>query len=344
MRHINIPIFIPHMGCPNQCIFCNQRYISGNDFFDESKVENDIQSVLSTVTQNDVCEIAFFGGSFTGIDRDLMVKLLDMAQKYVDCGIVSGIRMSTRPDYISKEIIDILKKYTISFVELGIQTMNDDILQYLKRGHTTNDTKNAVSLLKESKFKFIGQMMIGLPGATLEDELHCAEMICKMGASGSRIYPTLVFKQTELEHLTNIGEYKPISVEDAIYRSAKVLEVFKNYNVECIRIGLCDSENLHSDETYIAGPNSPAIGEMVKSRLFYNQICQSAISYELTNNSIIIECAPGKISQVVGNKRENIDKIRKEFGINVKKVVENSALSQYDIKIFKEGSNEIKIT
>ena len=132
MKHVNIPIFIPHMGCPNQCIFCNQRYISGTHQFDESVVDTIINQTLTTVGKEDECDIAFFGGSFTGIERDLMIRLLDKAQQYVDKGQVVGIRMSTRPDYISKEIIEILKKYTITCVELGIQSMNDQVLRFLK--------------------------------------------------------------------------------------------------------------------------------------------------------------------------------------------------------------------
>ena len=334
MKHINIPIFIPHLGCPNQCIFCNQRYISGNEAFDESNVEAEIIKVLSTINSDDTCEIAFFGGSFTGIDRALMIRLLDIAQKYVNLGKVSGIRMSTRPDYISREIIDILKKYSVSVVELGIQTMNDDILAYLKRGHTVKDTENAINLLKEAKIPFIGQMMIGLPKATIEDELYCANRICELGAFGSRIYPTLVFKMTELERLAQNNEYSPLSVENAIIRSANVLKIFYKYNVPCIRIGLCDSDNLHSNETFVAGPNSPSIGEMVKSRLFYE--LASDVLVDLKDKDIIIECAEGKTSQVIGNKKENIIKLKKNFGLSSIKVIENKNLMQYDIKIRKK--------
>ena len=190
MKHVNIPIFIPHLGCPNQCIFCNQRYISGTLQFDESTVENSINDVLSSVSDECECEIAFFGGSFTGIDRDLMIRLLDTAQKYVDVGRVCGIRMSTRPDYISEEIVSILKRYTITYVELGIQTMNDTVLEKLKRGHKHTDTVNAARILTHNGIKFVGQMMVGLPYATPYDEIYCAEMICKLGASASRIYPT----------------------------------------------------------------------------------------------------------------------------------------------------------
>lgn len=333
MRHVNIPIFIPHLGCPNQCIFCNQRYISGNNEFDENNVEKEISKVLSTVKDDDICEIAFFGGSFTGIDKNLMIRLLDLAQKYVDKGDVQGIRMSTRPDYISKEIVDILKNYTISYVELGIQTMNDYILGYLKRGHTVKDTENAIKILKNANISFVGQMMIGLPKSTPEDEIFCAKRICELGAAYARIYPTLVFKRTELEQITNNGEYRPLSCEEAVIRSAKTLKIFVDNNVQCIRIGLSDSENLHSDETFVAGPNIPAIGEMVKSRLFY-EIIREEIS-KTNFKSIIIECAKGKTSQVIGNKRENIIKLKTEFDLKNIKVVETDILNQYDIKIYK---------
>ncbi len=334
MKHINIPIFIPHLGCPNQCIFCNQRYISGNEFFNESNVETEIIKILSTVNEEDVCEIAFFGGSFTGIDRELMIRLLDTAQKYVNLGKISGIRMSTRPDYISREIIDILKRYTVSVVELGIQTMNDNILTYLKRGHTVKDTENAINLLNEAKIPFIGQMMVGLPQATLEDELNCAKRICELGASGSRIYPTLVFKMTELEKITNENEYVPLSNEDAIVRSASVLKIFYKNDVPCIRIGLCDSENLHSEDTFVAGPNIPSIGEMVKSRLFYDLICDNLVN--IKSKDIVIECAKGKISQIIGNKKENIHKLCEKFELNSVKVIETDNITQYDIRIKKK--------
>lgn len=334
MRHINIPIFIPHLGCPNQCIFCNQRYISGNECFNEDNIENEILEVLSTVSNDDTCEIAFFGGSFTGIDRALMIRLLNLAQKYVNSGRVCGIRMSTRPDYISKEIIEILNKYSVSAVELGIQTMNDDVLEYLKRGHSTKDTENAIRLLNEAQIPFVGQMMIGLPGSTKEDELFCARKICELGASASRIYPTLVFKNTELEKITLKNEYTPLTVEEAVQRSADVLNVFYDNNVPCIRIGLCDSDNLHSTDTFIAGPNCPSIGEMVKSRLFYNIIC--SILSKVNSKDIIIECAKGKTSQVIGNRKENIISISKRFELNSLKIVENSNLSHYDIRIINK--------
>ena len=337
MRHINIPVFIPHLGCPNQCIFCNQRTISGTVEFDETKPREEIETALKTVHDDDECEIAFFGGSFTGIDRCLMIRLLDMAQEYINCGRVKAIRMSTRPDYINPEIIGILKNYTISCVELGIQTMNDSVLAYLKRGHTSEDTVNAVKLLKDAGFDFVGQMMIGLPGAIPGDEADCAEKISLMGASGARIYPTLVLRSTELEYMTVHGEYIPLSVEDAVERSAAVLKIFSLHNVPCIRIGLCDSENLHSEDTFVAGPNSPSIGEMIRSRLFLDMICEKIDALTADGNGnckkIIIYCPPKTTSQVTGNKRENIKKLTARYGFLRIKVREDSSLAGYDVKV-----------
>lgn len=331
MGHINIPIFIPHLGCPNQCIFCNQRYISGTMAFDEQKVVEQIEEVLTTIEGQDA-EIAFFGGSFTGIDRSLMIRLLNIAQWYVDSGRVISIRMSTRPDYINEEILDILSAYTISCVELGIQSMNDDVLKYLKRGHTSQDTKDAINLLNKRKIPFVGQMMIGLPTATIEDEIRCAEFICRNGASGARIYPTLVFQQTELAQFTTEGQYIPLTLDEAIFRGAKALKVFVDSRVPCIRIGLCESENLHSNTCFMVGPNHPSIGEMIKSELYYNLI-SSKIKEGMASKSIIIYCSKGAVSQIVGNKKKNILKLKEQYGIKCIKVCESDALNAYDIKI-----------
>ncbi len=340
MRHINIPIFIPHLGCPNQCIFCNQRFISGTVEFDIESVISTIEETLSTVNNNDECEIAFFGGSFTGIERGLMIKLLDIAESYVDRGMVVGIRMSTRPDYISQEILDILKRYTITYIELGIQTMNDEVLAYLKRGHTVADTIRATNLLKKNGFKFVGQMMIGLPKATPKDEIYCAEQICKLGASAARIYPTIVFRHTELENITVCGKYTPLTLDDAVNRSADVLKVFMRNNVGCIRIGLSDSENLHSDETYVCGPNSPSIGEMVKSKVYFDNICDvlNGFGGSVLDKTLHIECAKGRLSQLIGHRRKNIIDLKNKFGLKDIKITENSKLDD-KIKIMIKEEN-----
>ena len=330
-KHINIPLFIQHMGCPNQCVFCDQRAITGAHSFCFEKVREDIEIVLSTAGDAEV-EIAFFGGSFTGIDRDLMVRLLDIAEEYVKKGKVIGMRMSTRPDYISREILDILKRYTITQIELGIQSMSDKVLNACKRGHTVDDTINACRLIKEYGFSFVGQMMVGLPGADAETEVECANMICDMGAAATRIYPLVVFKNTPLTEMTARGEYVPLTVEEAVERSANVYEVFALRNVKCLKIGLHETENLHSEESYYAGPNHAALGEMVRGEIYRRRIMNS-IAEDVKGKNIEIYVPRGKISMVVGQKKANKERILKETGAHRIKILEKDELLGYNVLV-----------
>ncbi len=339
--HVNIPVFIPHLGCPNMCVFCNQRAISGVSSFVPDMAKSTIDTVLSTIGDQTSCEISFFGGSFTGIDRTLMVSLLDLAQSYVDRGQVSGIRMSTRPDYIDADILAILKNYTVTAVELGIQSFSEAVLNVCQRGHTPETSRRAMTMLRDAGFSTVGQMMIGLPKSTLADELACAEEICTLGATATRIYPTIVFRDTELHRMTVRGDYTPLTLDEAVTRSAAVLDVFVRHNVRCLRIGLCESENLHDAETYVAGPNHPSLGELVSGELYYNRICAALDEHPpVPGSCLIIHVPKGEISKAVGQKRRN--KIRIEIKHRVKSVkfVEKDTFSRYNITIneAKEGT------
>ena len=335
MRHINIPIFIPHLGFPNLCVFCNQRSISGHMDIDISSVEEEIEAVLSTVKSDDECEIAFFGGSFTGIDRSLMVELLSLAQKYVDRGRVRSIRLSTRPDYIDGEILDILSSFSVETIELGLQSMDDMVLRSSKRGHTSQCAENACKMVKERGFKLIGQMMIGLPDSTLERELFTAEKICEMNADGARIYPTVVFYQTELCSKMQSGLYSALSNEEAVERTKELLKVFAKRNVPCIRIGLCAGENLSNEEHVAGGANHSAIGELAQSALYLDKICEALdkIDNEKLPESITVYCPKGETSKIVGQKRKNIEKIYQKYAIKRVKVLEKEELLRYNIII-----------
>ena len=336
--HVNIPVFIPHLGCPNMCVFCNQRAISGVSSFLRESAETTIADVLATVRGDADCEIAFFGGSFTGIDRALMTDLLDLAQSYVDSGRVSGIRMSTRPDYIDAEILGILGNYTVSAVELGIQSFSEHVLSSCKRGHSPERSRTAMTMLREAGFRTVGQMMIGLPGSSLSDELACAEEICRLGASGCRIYPTIVFRDTELHRMTVRGEYHPLTLDEAVARSAAVLDVFVRHGVPCLRIGLCESENLHSDETYFAGPNHPSLGELVSGELYYNRICAALDEYPPVKGSTVTVSVPrGDISMAVGQKRRNKIRIEIKYSVKSVKFIEKDNFTRYNIEINENG-------
>lgn len=332
MRHVNIPVFIPHLGCPHMCVFCNQKTISGAGDFEISQFERTVEQALATVSPEDDCEIAFFGGSFTGIDRGLMTELLERAELYVKAGRVSRIRCSTRPDYIDDEILDILRKYTMGTVELGIQSMSDRVLALSGRGHTGDDSRRACELLLSRGFTVGGQMMIGLPGSTVEDELSCARFIVEAGCREARVYPTIVFRGTELSRMMARGEYSPLSVDEAVERVAPVLEIFDRAGVNVLRVGLCDSENLHGDE-YEAGPNHASIGELSSSRLFLKRIREALGCADVSGRTLTVLVPRGAVSKASGNKGRNREAIMREYAPKKLRFREDGALRGYNVKI-----------
>ena len=341
MKHVNIPIFIPHLGCPNQCVFCNQRSISGVQRFDPKSVKDTIESSLATISTDTEVEIAFFGGSFTGIDRDLMIELLKIAHTYILDGRVSHIRCSTRPDYISEEILDILRQYGVKVIELGLQSSSDKVLSLSKRGHGFDAEKKACELIVKHGFTLVGQMMIGLPGSSIEDELETANFIVNSGARYARIYPTVVFKETELCNQTTKGEYTPLDLPEAVSRSAKVLQVFLDNNVEVIRIGLCSSENLSSDETYFAGPNHVAIGELVKSQIYLEKIIEKTKNVTVTAEDVLkIYVAKGCLSKAIGQKKKNKFLLTQTLKTENIVFCEADNLSEYEVSVVVEGKNK----
>jgi histone acetyltransferase (RNA polymerase elongator complex component) len=306
MRHINIPVFIPHLGCPNQCVFCNQRRISGVKEFSLDEVREIIETGLSTVGDDDEVEIAFFGGSFTGIDRELMIELLEIAYSYIERGAVRSIRCSTRPDYINEEILALLKRYGVKTIELGLQSSSDKVLEITKRGHYFEAEEKACRLIVEQGFDLVGQMMIGLPSADIESEIATADFIASVGAVGARIYPTVVFRDTELCDMTLSGAYSPLTVEEAVKRSAEVLEIFISRGVEVIRIGLQASEGLSSADSYLAGPNHAALGEMVIGEVYYNRIIKKLSEINPSDDqNITVLVSVGALSKAIGQKRRN---------------------------------------
>lgn len=332
-KHANIPIFIPHLGCPNNCVFCNQRSISGRQSFDPADVVRQIEEALSTIDDGCECEIAFFGGSFTGIDRELMIYLLDTAQGYIDAGRVGAIRLSTRPDYIDRERLDILSGYGVKTIELGLQSICDRVLDVTKRGHTSKDAEEACRLIKEYGFELIGQMMIGLPSSTLEDEIYTAQKICDMGADGARVYPTVVFYNTELCEMAERGDYIPLDEDDAVMRTKEVLSVFDRRGVKCIRVGLCASENLSDEDEVYGGANHSAVGELAMGELYYERICRELDSQGaiFDGGTLIIYASKGATSKVSGQNRRNKIRICKKYGFDKIKILEKSEIIGYNI-------------
>ncbi|MBR5553181.1 MAG: radical SAM protein [Clostridia bacterium] len=336
-RHANIPIFIPHEGCPNGCVFCNQKKITGTHGLAGRDILPEIEAALATIDPNVFeTEIAFFGGSFTGIDRSEMIRLLKGAYGFVKAGRVSSIRLSTRPDYVNDEILDILSEYGVRHIELGVQSASDAVLSASKRGHTAECAKKALKMIADRGFVAGGQMMIGLPGSTLADELRTAKIICECGALEARIYPTVVFYDTELCNMAKRGEYIPITTDDAAERAAKCYRVFLENRVKVLRVGLQSSENLSSENEVFAGANHPALGELCEGRVYLDLVKDDVAKKLCTDgNTLVIEAPFGEISKVAGHKKENKTALL-QYLRNEQKMVEN-------IKIIEKFDEKFRI-
>ena len=284
-------------------------------------MEKIVETALSTIPEDCDTEIAFFGGSFTGIDRELMIDLLERAERYVKTGRVQSIRLSTRPDYISDEILEILSRYSVGTIELGLQSMRDSVLTASRRGHTAKQAAAACRMIKAAGFSLVGQMMIGLPEATSEDEIFTAETICAMGAGAARIYPTVVFYDTPLCEMVKDGSYEPLTVDGAVKRSAAVLKIFSEHGVPCIRIGLCAGEDFSSADKVMAGPNHAALGEMVQNEFYYEKLLASLCATGLLKREVVLYLPERQISKYVGQHRCNLDKLLRETDTRVRKIV-----------------------
>ena len=315
--HRNIPVFIPHMGCPHRCVFCNQNTISGSGGFDERTVPALIDTALATVPAGTDCQIAFFGGSFTGIDRTLMCRLLELAAGYVRAGRVSSVRLSTRPDFIDPEVLELLSRYPVRTVELGIQSTCDRVLMLSGRGHTAHDSASACRMVREAGFELVGQMMIGLPGSAAGDDRRTAQDIVSYGAAAARIYPTVVFDGTPLVRMMRDGTYQPLTVDDAVARAADAYEILTEGGVRCLRIGLCASEELTDPACALAGPNHPALGELVLGEVRYRETVRAVADAGLTGRRVALEIPDRLVSQTVGQRRRNLIRLKEEYQTTV---------------------------
>ena len=313
MKHYNIPVFVPHRGCPNDCVFCNQKHITGiiKDLT-EQEIKDIVDEHLKTIPKDAHKEIAFFGGSFTGIDMELQRKYLAVAYEYIKRGDVSGIRLSTRPDYINKEILNQLAEFGVRVIELGVQSMDADVLCASNRGHTGKDVEIASKLIREYGFSLGLQMMTGLPGDTDEKSEKTADKLIALSPDFVRIYPTLVIKDTELEKMYERGEYFPQKLEDAVNLAARLLRKFNEKNITVIRISLMTTDEISPGGKLVAGPFHSAFRELVESRIYYEDIKKEIKE----KKDIIVAVNPSEISKVIGNKKCNINKFR-ETGINV---------------------------
>lgn len=319
-----IPIFVPHLGCPNDCTFCNQKKISGQKkITTRQDVKEKIEYYLSNFNTDDSSQIqiAFFGGSFTGIDPKEQEELLKTAYEYIKQGKVGSIRISTRPDYIDVDKLKLLKKYGVKTIELGVQSTNDFVLNKVKRGHSFADVKKASKLIRKNKFVLGHQMMVGLPDSSQKDEIKTAKDLIKLKPKIVRIYPVLVIKDTELCEEYMNGEYNPNTIEQAIETCAQLLKMFKKKKIEVIRIGLqstdeiCNPENESSQ--VVAGPYHPAFRQLVESRIYYDEISKRIKGLNNKVKKVKFVVNKDNVNNFVGHKRENIEKIEELYNIKI---------------------------
>ncbi len=319
-RHI-IPVFVPHLGCPHMCVFCNQRRISG------SERPAAPEDVVRAVTQGRAClpegrgaTLAFYGGSFTAIPARLQEALLEAAQPFLRDGTLRDIRLSTRPDAIDPQVIRRLARYGVGTVELGIQSMDPEVLRLSGRGHTPEDARRAAKMVREAGFELILQMMTGLPSDTPEKSLYTAREFAALRPHGVRVYPTVVVRDTPLFDLWQVGLYREHTVEDAVELCARIGDIFDGAGIPVIRMGLNPTREL-SDGGAAAGAYHPALGELVLARRYLWRE-RALLTREDRGAAVTFAVKTGRVSAALGQKRCNAAALAQEFGVTGVKIVQ----------------------
>lgn len=326
-KHANIALFVPHAGCTHMCSFCNQKTISGKSaVLTPDEVSKTLEkAALDPVTPENT-EIAFFGGSFTAIDREYMISLLERTVPYIKSDRFCGIRASTRPDAVDEEVLEILVKYGVTSLELGAQSMCDEVLKSNMRGHTAEDVYKASRLIKKSGISLGLQMMTGLYRDTDEKSIKTAESFIEIHPDTVRIYPTIVLEGTYLGELYKKGEYRPQGTEDAVKLCAILLKMFYEENIKVIRLGLHSGGGV--EDGYLAGPYHPAFGELCESEIYLNEAKRALDAFFKSNKNgaseenlkeATVYVNEREISKMTGQKRRNIELLAKEgFKVCVK--------------------------
>lgn len=329
MKHSNISIFIPHVGCPHQCSFCDQRTISGAQHLpDGDEVRAVCEKALAEVRSPEDTEIAFFGGSFTAIPRDYMTELLDAAKDFVGAGKFRGIRCSTRPDCIDFDVLGILARSGVTAIELGAQSMSGMVLEMNERGHSAEDVENAAAMIKQWGFELGLQMMIGLYGSTREDELLTMQKIAEIRPDTVRIYPTVILRGTRLAELLESGEYVPMSFDEVVDIAASGLVMFEGSGIRVIKCGLHASEFVERD--MVGGFYHPAFRELCEGMIYrYNMSFQ--IEQSAGGDRFVFAVAPSCISKAVGQKKSNIEFFARR-GIHIQ-VIGDGSVPKYQCEL-----------
>lgn len=331
MRHNNISIFIPHIGCPNKCSFCNQKSITGKFTPPQpDEVRKICGQAFDEIEDKLETEIAFFGGSFTAIDKSYMLALLECVQEFIGENKFKGIRISTRPDCIDQEILSLLKKYNVTAIELGAQSMDNSVLSHNDRGHTADDVIKASKLIRSFGFELGLQIMVGLYKSTPELDLFTTNEVIKLKPDTVRIYPVVILENTRLGELFKNGTYEPYSLEVAVNLCARLIELFEKNNIKIIKLGLHASELVEIE--MLGGLYHPALKELCENKIFLNKILNKLS--KINSKECTLYVAENAISKAIGQNRSNITELEKRgFKVKIKPSCE---MKNYDVKIIEE--------
>jgi histone acetyltransferase (RNA polymerase elongator complex component) len=330
-----IPVFIPHAGCPHQCVFCNQNLISGvSSKISAIRVRSAVESFLRYKSERrNSIQIAFFGGNFLGIEIDEIKRLLAEAAVLVEAGQANSIRFSTRPDTIDRSRLDLIKNFPVSTVELGVQSMDDRVLRKTKRGHTSADTQSAVERLKEFNYQIGVQLMVGLPGDDPARLFASARRVAELKPDFIRIYPTVVVAGSPLAKLYQAGRYKPLSLEDAVLQVKDLYRYFDRKNIQIIRMGLQATDDLQEGSSILAGPYHPSFGHLVLSEIFLDRAMSTIRSTKPKGDAIALHVHPRSVSKMRGLKNVNIRTLRQKFHFQSIEIVPDESLKEDQLTV-----------
>lgn len=340
-RHYIIPIFVPHLGCPHDCVFCNQSNITGEDRENAKNINYNFvlrtaQEYLNTMDkENSIVELSFFGGTFTAIEVNVQEDLLKAAYELKQNGKIDKIRCSTRPDYIDIGILSRLKKYGMDTIELGVQSLDEEVLKKSGRGHSAKSVENASKLIKEFKITLGHQIMPGLPGDSEERIIETAKKSIAMKPDEVRIYPTVVIKDTAMEDMFNEGTYKPLQLREAVRICSNLKLMYENSNVKVIRVGLQMSENLTLERDLVAGPFHSAFGELCESYILNNSIfnlikeMEILLKREVREEKVEILISERKISKLFADKKFYFNELEK-------RLMEETKVKKVEVKIIRK--------
>lgn len=341
MKRLIVPFFITHQGCPHRCIFCDQARIAGGEEALPSAAEIVARIAAYRASAGaESAEVAFYGGSFTALPRDKQQQLLAPLQALMQRGEVSSVRVSTRPDAINDSVAAFLLERGVRTVELGIQSMDDAVLERAERGHGAEDVKKAFRCLHAADIVVGAQLMPGLPSDSPEIALRSLREVLALGPSFLRIYPAVVLAGTGLERLYRAGEYLPLGLDAAVALCKTMLRESTAAGVPVIRIGLQPTDDLNRDGVVIAGPYHPAFRQLVEAALWYDFLNMETKDIPPASD-ISIRCAPSRISDVTGHKRCNVRRLHNERGVRVGSVRGDAGLLPHELAV--EVNGEVRV-